>query len=35
MYCYYQLAATLLGAWLAAFVILLDWNRPWQVLIRY
>ena len=22
---------TLVGAWLGAFPILLDWNRPWQV----
>ena len=23
--------ATLVGAWVGAFPILLDWNKPWQV----
>ena len=28
---YVLAACTLLGAWVGAFPVLLDWNRPWQV----
>lgn len=28
---YFGCIAALLGAWVGAFPILLDWRRPWQV----
>ena len=30
-YLQHVVALTVLGAWLGAFVIPLDWDRPWQV----
>lgn len=30
-YCVYNAVFTILGSWLGAFVILLDWNTSWQV----